>query len=104
MVWTTSLLSSSMVLTDLPFCRLINGVRRWISANSMSNLHHSHRVSTLKAAAYGKPSLNEPDQLFTGKIALQLLDPTVSEEEEAEYQRCVSSFLIPLTSMTSSID
>lgn len=72
---------------ELHFHRLINGVRRWIGANPMSNHHRSRHIATSDAAAYSKPTSNGPDPHATSVMALQHLNPTISEEEEGEYQR-----------------
>ena len=68
--------------------RLMEGMRRWIGANHMTDVPHG-RGAPRGETKRDKIDL-EIDPHSTETIALQLLNPTVSEEEEAEYQGCVS--------------
>ncbi|KAJ7722285.1 SacI homology domain-containing protein [Mycena maculata] len=65
---------------------VVQGVRRWIGANPVSSLKKNSskipdRVEDKKPDV--KP---EPDRNSTEALARHLLEPTVSETEEAEYQ------------------
>jgi hypothetical protein len=62
----------------------MEGMRRWIGANHMTNVAHG-RGAPRGEIQRDKIDL-EVDPHSTETIAFQLLDPTVSEEEEAEYQ------------------
>lgn len=69
----------------------MEGVRRWMSAHPISSPQKMHgkplsRVDFTKALP--EPELHPHS---TEVIARQLLDPAVSEEEEEEYQGCVTS-------------
>ncbi|KAF7305142.1 Polyphosphoinositide phosphatase [Mycena kentingensis (nom. inval.)] len=68
---------------------VVQGVRRWIGANPSTSSKKNTKqpsgtnIESHKAGGGGDP---EPDRFSTEAIARQLLDPIVSEEEEAEYQ------------------
>lgn len=62
----------------------MEGMRRWIGANPMTNVPHGRGVPRGEDQR-DKVDL-EIDPHSTETIALQLMDPSVSEEEEAEYQ------------------
>jgi hypothetical protein len=67
----------------------MEGVRRWISSNPTVNVRKSHGKSVVKTEVEKTTIGPEWDPQSTEAIALQLLNPIVSEEEEAEYQGCV---------------
>ncbi|KAF8191450.1 polyphosphoinositide phosphatase [Mycena galopus ATCC 62051] len=71
--------------TARPQPSVVQGVRRWIgSPISSSKKNHNKPPERVEAK---KPVVeSEPDRHSTEAIARHLLDPTVSEEEEAEYQ------------------
>jgi hypothetical protein len=62
----------------------MQGMRRWIGANQTTSVAHGRGVprGDLKNDRVDL----EVDLYSTESLALQLLDPTVSKEEEAEYQ------------------
>ncbi|KAJ7632128.1 SacI homology domain-containing protein [Roridomyces roridus] len=71
---------------------VVQGVRRWIGSNPSSSLKNNHskvpdRVETKK------PDVEpEVDRHSTEGLARYLLDPSVSETEEAEYQGYIDQY------------
>jgi hypothetical protein len=64
------------------------GVRKWMGGSAASNSFDSQKTSSKVDPS--KPRVEvEPDTKSTGTVAAQLLDPSVSNEEELEYQRLV---------------
>ncbi|KAF7974204.1 hypothetical protein HWV62_13169 [Athelia sp. TMB] len=66
--------------------RLMEGVRRWMGAHPISSTEKAHGKPVSRAEptkSYTEPEMNPHS---TEAIALQSLDPAVSEEEEEEYQ------------------
>lgn len=61
----------------------MEGMRRWIGSNPRTNVPHGRDVR--RETKRDKVPL-EVDPHSTETIANQLMDPSVSEEEEAEYQ------------------
>jgi hypothetical protein len=66
----------------------MEGVRRWIGANPTPNAQKLHGKSVLKPEVK-KPLLGPESDRSMELFIMQLLDPLVSEEEEAEYQGSV---------------
>jgi phosphatidylinositol 3,5-bisphosphate 5-phosphatase len=66
--------------------RLMEGVRRWIGANPISNPQKSHGKPAARIEVKKPHTEPELEPHSTEAIARRLLDPIVSEEEEAEYQ------------------
>jgi hypothetical protein len=64
----------------------MEGMRRWIGANPTTKTTHG-RGTPRGETKRDKVDL-EYDPHSTATIACQLMDPSVSEEEEAEYQGC----------------
>ncbi|KIK53298.1 hypothetical protein GYMLUDRAFT_49476 [Collybiopsis luxurians FD-317 M1] len=64
---------------------VVQGVKRWMSSNPPSVIKKSNRKPTIQPEVR-KATEPELDRHSTGTVAKQLLDPVVSEEEEAEYQ------------------
>ncbi|OBZ74532.1 Polyphosphoinositide phosphatase [Grifola frondosa] len=69
--------------------RLMDGVRRWIGSSPSPGSRKSHTDRTLDAKSKKPKVASEPDLYSTKYIAAQLLNPMVSEEEEAEYQEYI---------------
>ncbi|KAJ3865788.1 polyphosphoinositide phosphatase [Lentinula novae-zelandiae] len=65
---------------------VVQGVKRWMSSNHPSAAKKANRKPTLQPEAHWKAMEPELDRHSTEAVAKQLLDPIVSEEEEAEYQ------------------
>jgi len=68
----------------------MDGVRRWVGADMTSNLRKSHGKIVHKTEIEKLKTEPELESHSTRAIALQLLDPYVCPEEEAEYQGFVS--------------
>jgi phosphatidylinositol 3,5-bisphosphate 5-phosphatase len=69
--------------------RLMEGVRRWIGANPTSSPPKARGKPAAKPQEKKSPASPELEPHSTEMIARRLLDPSVSEEEEAEYQGSV---------------
>jgi phosphatidylinositol 3,5-bisphosphate 5-phosphatase len=67
----------------------MEGVRRWIGQNPTSNAKKLHGKPLTKPETKKADVDPEIDPQSTETIARQLLDPFVSDEEEAEYQGLV---------------
>lgn len=65
---------------------VVQGVRRWIGSRPSSRQEKTRRDTI------SKPQIQKPvaeaalDRYSTEAVAMALLDPNVSEQEEAEYQ------------------
>jgi len=82
-------------LTRANQTRLMEGVRRWIGANHTTLARNPYGELTAKSEVRKTPAGPEVDPQSTETIATQLLDPIVSEEEEAEYQGFVCVLRFP---------
>ena len=69
--------------------RAVQGVRRWIGSQPPSNHSKVHGKSTSKPEAQKASTEHTLDWYSTEAMAEQLLNPVVSEVEEAEYQGSV---------------
>jgi phosphatidylinositol 3,5-bisphosphate 5-phosphatase len=73
----------------------MEGMKRWISANPTASITNG------KGLPRGQSKMDNPDSEVdphsTETMALQLLDPSVSKEEEAEYQGYVISYTFSVT-------
>ncbi|KAJ3758562.1 polyphosphoinositide phosphatase [Lentinula raphanica] len=65
---------------------VVQGVKRWMSSNHPSTIKKTNRKPTLLPPSDRKTIDPELDRHSTEAVAKQLLNPLVSEEEEAEYQ------------------
>ncbi|EKM74897.1 hypothetical protein AGABI1DRAFT_132740 [Agaricus bisporus var. burnettii JB137-S8] len=66
---------------------VVQGVRQWIRANPPTDRPKRHPNKTRTEAMVPKAHTVTPqDKLSTEALALQLLDPSVSEDEQDEYQ------------------
>ena len=88
---------AKMTLTRDSLCRIMAGVRRWMSAQPPPSV-----LKSIKAPAQGhcyrKPDPTaEPardiDPTSTEGVVRRLLEPSVDREEEKEYERCVFPLL-----------
>lgn len=67
--------------------RVVQGVRQWIRSNPPTDRPKRHPNKTRTEAMVPKAHTVTPqDKLSTEALALQLLDPSVSEDERDEYQ------------------
>lgn len=69
----------------------MEGVRRWMTTHPVSNPQKSRGKPVSKVEVkktHEEPELNPHS---TEVIAMHLLDPSVSEEEEEEYHGCVTA-------------
>jgi len=65
---------------------VVQGVRRWIGSQPDSSPKKMLRKVISRAEIKKRPLLSDPDRHSTEVMATQLLDPIVSNTEEAEYQ------------------
>ena len=72
--------------------RAAQGVRRWIGSQPPSNQNKVHGKLTSKPETQKTSAEQTLDRYSTEAIAKQLLNPVVSEVEEAEYQGSVFFF------------
>ncbi|KAG8884546.1 phosphatidylinositol-3,5-bisphosphate 5-phosphatase [Tulasnella sp. 332] len=98
--------------------RIIDGVRRWMSTstrgvgNQVSKVHltsegvdkHGHRAKGQNQAADAKNATASAEQLAIETVVARLMSPTVSEEEEAEYQWYIEQYQGLLTSASRAED
>ena len=64
----------------------MEGVRRWMGAHPISSTEKAHGKPVSRAEPTKSYTEPESNPHSTEAIALQSLDPAVSEEEEEEYQ------------------
>lgn len=65
---------------------VVQGVRRWIGSQPNSSPKKPLRKVISGAEIKKRPLLSDLDRHSTEVMATQLLEPTVSDTEEAEYQ------------------
>ncbi|KAJ7063534.1 polyphosphoinositide phosphatase [Mycena amicta] len=65
---------------------VVQGVRRWIGAHPSTNSKKNTKQPSIRVESNKAAAEPEADRHSTEAIARQLLDPVVSETEEAEYQ------------------
>lgn len=70
--------------------RVVQGVRRWIGSTPEPNQKKA-RAKSVSRPEPKTPTVEPLDKHSTEAVATALLDPYVSEEEEAEYQELVVS-------------
>jgi len=84
---------------------VVQGVRRWIGSTSQTHQKKARGKSVSRPEDKAITSDPIPDKHSTEAVATALLDPYVSEEEEAEYQGWVScNFIYNKISMYALID
>ncbi|KAE9404895.1 hypothetical protein BT96DRAFT_916565 [Gymnopus androsaceus JB14] len=65
---------------------VVQGVKRWMSSNPPSVAKKTNKKPSIQPETHRKTTEPELDRHSTESVARQLLNPIVSEEEEAEYQ------------------
>lgn len=73
-------------------CSVVQGVRRWIGSQPNSSPKMTLRKVASRAEIKNRPVLSELDRHSTEVMATQLLEPTISDTEEAEYHGLVVRF------------
>lgn len=79
----------------------MDGVRRWISSAPPSQAQKAKGRTTPQSDTDRRKLVPKQDTDSTEFIAQQLLDPSVSPEEETEYQGCVSLLMLLASGSTS---
>ncbi|KAF9526072.1 polyphosphoinositide phosphatase [Crepidotus variabilis] len=89
--------------TDHPSRSVVQGVRRWIGSYPSSHTRNARGKSISRPEAKNQTSDLPINNRSTEAVALALLNPQVSEHEEAEYQgyieQCQELLDAPITSM-----
>ena len=75
-------------------CSVAQGVRRWIGSQPDSSPKKMLRKVISRAEIKKRPLLSDLDRHSTEVMATQLLDPIVSNTEEAEYQGLAIRFWV----------
>ena len=79
------------------------GVRKWIGSNQPSTRPTTHRRPTVHAESKETHVEQEHDPHSTETIAKQLLDPSISDNEEREYHGCVLLLVVCTLAKTCNI-
>jgi len=74
----------------------VQGVRRWIGSRKSTTEKKARGKSTAKAEMKASPQEQILNPRSTAAVALALLDPQVSDLEEAEYQGFVLPYSCPV--------
>jgi hypothetical protein len=80
------------IYTDCGSCSVVQGVRRWIGSQPNSSPKKTLRKVASRAELKNRPVLSDIDRHSTEVMATQLLEPAVSDTEEAEYHGLVVRF------------
>jgi len=72
---------------------LMQGMRKWMSTSSSSNLHKTHNDMVRKAETkHARNDVESFDANSTEYIVSQLMDPNVPDEEIAEYEGYINQY------------